>query len=161
MKGEIKNVEVITVKCTTQEEAAAFNYVTYGNKSAAYRYGFNLVDMKPETVWEHASRLFKKPHVRARVEELEKELRDERLTTRLEHLGKLILIRDYNLPDSKLEGYAERDQNVSLKASDQISKMLGFYAPIKTEATDELKLDLSTAEKVKKALEEMKKGDDC
>lgn len=160
MNEEIK-ITLPEKKCDPREESAAQFYATYGNRSKAYRHGFNPVDMKDETVWQTASRVFKRAHVSARVDALRLELEDENLTTRREQLEKLIKIRDYNMPGGVefRDSDFERDQTHSLKAIAQINHVLGYDAPIKIESKD-IVLNLSTKQEFRAALEELQKEDD-
>jgi phage terminase small subunit len=59
-------------KLTEKQEAACQAYIECGgNQSEAYRMVYSTENMKPETVWQEASRLFALPHVAARVIELQ------------------------------------------------------------------------------------------
>lgn len=66
-----KKVSKKNKELTVKEEDAAQAFIENGgNKSAAYRTAFDAEKMADKTVWEAASRLFKKAKVAARVIEL-------------------------------------------------------------------------------------------
>ena len=64
---DVGKIMALTVK---EEEAAQAFIENGGNKSAAYRTAFDAENMADKTIWEEASRIFKKPKVAARVIEL-------------------------------------------------------------------------------------------
>jgi hypothetical protein len=62
------------MKLTIKQEKAAIKYVECGNMSEAYRYAYNTVNMKPETINRCAKELFDKGKITARVEALQARL---------------------------------------------------------------------------------------
>jgi phage terminase small subunit len=81
MTTEIATVE--RIRLTPQQEAFAREYVRLGNASRAYRAAYKLKpDIKPETVWESASRTLANHKVRARVDEIRAKAVDEMIVDR-------------------------------------------------------------------------------
>jgi len=162
-ENETVKITLPEKKCDPMEESAAQFYAMYGNRSKAYRHGYNVVDMLPQSVWSKASVLFKRPHVKARVGELRLELEAENLTTRREQLEILINIRDYNMPQEPKFAWSEfePDQAIALKAVALINQMLGWDAAIKVETKKEVTVDFKTSAEFKAALEAIQKQDDC
>ena len=61
---------------TPKQDKFCREYMKTGNASEAYRNSYNASKMKDATIWNKASDLLKKDEVRARVEELNKEIKD-------------------------------------------------------------------------------------
>lgn len=69
-------------KLTPKEEAIALKYVECHNQSEAYRHAYDVGEnTKPETVWQSACRTLAKPHVAARVFELQQLAQERTLVT--------------------------------------------------------------------------------
>lgn len=80
------------MKLSVKQENFCNYYLECGNASDAYRRSYNSLNMKPETINTKASQLLKKDKIRARVEELQLELKKKTAITKervLEELGKI------------------------------------------------------------------------
>ena len=62
-----------TRQLTPKQELFCIKYVEIGYASEAYRIAYNCENMKPETVWNNASKLLDNTKVAARVAELQAE----------------------------------------------------------------------------------------
>lgn len=72
----------MVAKLTPKEEAIALKYVECHNQSEAYRHAYDVGEnTKPETVWQSACRTLAKPHVAARVYELQQAAAERTLVT--------------------------------------------------------------------------------
>lgn len=77
------------MKLTQKQENFCLKYVETGNASEAYRHSYSAEKMKPETVWNKASRLLDQDKVRARVDELRGMAVSASIMTREEALERL------------------------------------------------------------------------
>ena len=80
------------MKLSVKQENFCNFYLESGNASEAYRRAYNCLKMKPETINSKACQLLKKDKIRARVEELQSELKKKTAITKervLEELGKI------------------------------------------------------------------------
>jgi phage terminase small subunit len=68
-------------KVTAKEEKTLQQFIVCGNQSEAYRKGFKTDNMKPATIHRKAHLLFKKENVRARLEELQNEVKTRNAIT--------------------------------------------------------------------------------
>lgn len=79
-------------KLSVKQELFCQNYIETGNQSQAYRMSYSCSKMKDKTVWEHASRLIADSKVRARVEELQAEMKAKSDITKEKILAELSCI---------------------------------------------------------------------
>lgn len=80
------------MKLSIKQEKFCNFYLESGNASEAYRRSYNCLKMKSETINTKACQLLKKDKIRARVEELQSELKKKTEITKervLEELGKI------------------------------------------------------------------------
>jgi phage terminase small subunit len=66
---------------TPKQENFCLAYMETGNASEAYRRAYGPGNMSDKTIWEKASHMLAKDKVRARVEELQAELRERAMLT--------------------------------------------------------------------------------
>lgn len=126
---------------TLKQEKALQAYLTNGgNKTQAYKSAYNTSKMKEETINKKASELFKKGEVRGRLESLQKEIEDSNKITKDWVLEKAKEMVDRSLtPDAiftkkgAFTGEFKYDSAGVGKGLEIINKMLGYYAPEKTE----------------------------
>lgn len=84
---------------TPKQEKFCQVYVDSDNASYAYRQAYNAENMKPETVWSHASRLLKDGKVWARVEEIRAERAEETKVDRARCEEELMAIATASVTD--------------------------------------------------------------
>lgn len=80
------------MKLSVKQENFCNFYLESGNASEAYRRAYSCLKMKPETINSKACQFLKKDKIRARVEELQSELKKKTAITKervLEELGKI------------------------------------------------------------------------
>ena len=80
------------MKLSVKQENFCNFYLESGNASEAYRRAYSCLKMKPETINTKACQPLKKDKIRARVEELQSELKNKTAITKervLEELGKI------------------------------------------------------------------------
>ncbi len=146
-------------KLTVKQENFCNKYLECGNASEAYRFAYNCLNMKDETITVKASELLKDGKVTVRVKELQDELKEKsdiskeeavRLLTNMVrcnvsdilHIkGTRVTAKDINkLPKEfqsvihsvkKVKGGIEIKLHDKISAIDRLSKMLGWDVPDK------------------------------
>jgi len=109
-------------------EAAVQEYlINGGNKSDAYRKGYNTEKMKDVTINRKAHDLFNLPHVKARIGQHAAKI-EKKFDITKEWIYKELL---WVVENSKLQ--EKIDTSGINKAIDTLNKMQGYYAPTKTE----------------------------
>lgn len=146
---------------TIKEEKAVQSFMIDGNKTDAYKSAYSTDKMKPATINRKAHYLFSKPNVRARIEELRKELAQKNeitLTEIIQELagiikfdvksmydenGNLLAINKMPIQARKM---ISRIENVETKTSCKINKVTLVS---KMEAAEKLMKHLGGYEKDK------------
>lgn len=125
-------------KLTDKQERFAQLIASGMAASAAYRQVYNTAGSKEGSVWTNASKLANDEKVVLRVKELQKECNKLQLRTREQSLKRLIDISEecYKAAKSEKKWTAKNSCfTTALKAEAQISKMCGFDAAEKVDAT--------------------------
>lgn len=153
------------IKLTPKQESFCNYYIETGNASEAYRRAYDTEDMKVETINRNACGLLKNNKIAARIEELQKDVRnssditkeqilfdlkaimDAKITDYLDFDGYNITFKDFSTLTEKqikaIESIKEGKNGIELKLHgkswtiDRICKMLGFDAPVKNVHTGE------------------------
>lgn len=148
---------------TVKQEAFCNYYIETGNASEAYRRAFCCQKMQEKTIWERASVLLAKDKVRARVKELQEELKGKSDLSKERILHELKCIVNAKISDyvelkngvlkfkdfdelteeqiKAIESVKEGRAGIELKLHgkawtiERICKMLGYDAPVKQEIT--------------------------
>ncbi len=129
---------------TPQESRAAALRAQGRSQSDAYRIAFDVKRMKPETVWNKASKLFSRSEVQARVRELLKAARIEDI----ESVG---------------EAFATMQEDMAAARKDGNHNAVAQYTRIKMQAHGALKDNVSMTVEQRATDEELSKaaaGDD-
>ena len=126
---------------TPKQERFCQEYVKTGNKSEAYRLAYDAKNMKPETINEKSVRISKEGKIRARIEELQKEIEKRHNV-------------DIDWCIEKLKAIVEDDEKDRVSAVDKILKYLGGYE--KDNDQKKINIDLSryTDEQIEQKLKE-------
>jgi phage terminase small subunit len=103
---------------TPKEEAFCLKYVELNDGSAAYRASYNVKRSSNETIARHVKRALKKPHIKARIEELRaKVLKRHEITVDrvLRELGRVAFfdIRCIFTDDGNLKGPHDLDDDTA------------------------------------------------
>jgi phage terminase small subunit len=106
-------------KLTVKQEAFCLSYIETGNASEAYRTAYDAENCKPETINSKASLLLGKVEIRARLEEIQKPIRERAEITLESHLERL----------KHLSNMAETAEQYSaaIKAEESRGKASGLY----------------------------------
>lgn len=148
---------------TLKQEAFCNYYIETGNASEAYRRAFCCEKMSEKTIWTKASMLLAKDKVRARVRELQGELKEKsdlskerilrelecileaKITDYIELKGGILTFKDFDkLTDKQvraIESVKEGRSGIEIKLHgkswtiERICKMLGYDAPVKQAIT--------------------------
>ena len=121
---------------TGNEAIAADHYILHGNKSDAYRAGYNASSMKANTVGRRAYEVFKRPRVIAYVEKCRAEVTVKNILTRNEALAILS-----DIARGKLSNYMD--------ATGEISPVKVAEAGYSLEACECLTTDRGNQHKIK------------
>jgi phage terminase small subunit len=150
-------------RLTIKQENFCTKYIETGNASEAYRFAYDCSKMIPETINNKAYILLNKGEIRARVDQLQNELREKSNISKeriLEELKAISFsdIRDYldfngrtirfknfkTLTDTQvkaIESIKKGKNGIELKLHgkswtiERICKMLGYDSPAKNEIT--------------------------
>lgn len=125
------------MKLTPKQESFCLKYLECGNASEAYRYAYDCMKMKAETVNTKASNLLKKDKIRTRVEELQKENREKSKITKERILDELASIAFSSVADMNTTWIERKD-------FDKLTRR--EKAAIKSISTKVLKKNNGTAE---------------
>ena len=109
---------------TPKQEKFCIEYVKTGNKSEAYRLAYDAENMASDTINNKAYALSEKGDIRARIEELKKELEEEELYTLRQSIeADLRLIKRYEDALTTLE---EKDSDErSIEAAQRTIRYIG------------------------------------
>ena len=126
------------------------------DQTSAYREAYNTENMKPETVWNSAYKLMQNGDVTARIKAMQKELQQKSQLTVEKLLQELDEIEE--LAKQPIHGKNQSDYDLTnwIKIKTEKAKLLGLYAPVKTDTkvTDTDKTALTEAyNRLTKALE--------
>lgn len=109
---------------TPKNEKFCQAFILLGDKSAAYREAYSTSRMKPETIHNKAHKLSQKDEVRARIEELQKEIKKKTEYTLDASIQKdLKLIQRYENALDVLEN--PRSGKQKLEAAQRMIKFIG------------------------------------
>jgi hypothetical protein len=139
---------------TMKQENFCREYLLCGNASEAYRRAYNVENMKPETIWNEATKMLKNPVISTRINELKSDLEELLGITKATEIKELIRIKNRCLKPEpkmiwqknehgKMEQVQETDEDGNLvwtfdsaganAAQDKILKAMGYYAPEKSQ----------------------------
>jgi hypothetical protein len=136
---------------TAEEESFANFYVRTLNASRSYRVGFGIKEKQGKgqrakqivALHDKALNILKKPHIKKRIRELRENLEETLMISKITEVQKVIDIRNQALSGfvyafdekgKKIKTQAKIEYGVALDATRQISKMMGYDAPIKLNA---------------------------
>lgn len=114
---------------TPKQEKFCQEYIKLGCKSEAYKASYSTSNMKKSTINRRAVTVADLPHVRARIEQLQSELREE------SDIDRDYILKEYKdlLESCKEEGLdgkgTIKDRTNWAKALSQLTKMLGLDEP--------------------------------
>ncbi len=111
----------IPVKVTPKQELFCQEYLKCGNAAEAYRRSFGTDGMKPESVWQCASRLKNNSKVIARLAQLHEKAVDKTIMSSIDVLKGFTII-------------AQSEKNVGFKL--KALEMLGKYHKLFKDASD-------------------------
>ena len=106
-------------KLTHKQEMFCLAYIETNNASEAYRRAYDSSKMKPESVYESASRLLAGVKIAARLEQLRAPVRDRAQITLESHLERL---NHLSLMAEQAEQYS-----AAIKAEESRGKVAGLY----------------------------------
>ena len=106
-------------KLTHKQEMFCLAYIETGNASEAYRRAYDSSKMKPESVYESASRLLADVKITARLAQLRAPVRDRAQITLESHLERL---NHLSLMAEQAEQYS-----AAIKAEESRGKVAGLY----------------------------------
>lgn len=112
---------------TPKQEGFCRDYIETGNATEAYRRNYDCSKMKAESIGRKAKELYDNVKITARIRELQKELNEESKYRKLDLLDHLSKVKDEAIT-------VRRDYTASINAVKQMSKMLGYDAPVQIEA---------------------------
>jgi phage terminase small subunit len=130
------------MKITPKQEKFCIEYLKTGNKSEAYRLAYNAENMSDETIHNKAYALSDKSKVRARIEEIQKEVNEKELYTIEQSIKRdLRLLERYENALSVLENKDSKDKEITAaertikfigstgynSVQDRLSEQHGFY----------------------------------
>ena len=106
-------------KLTAKQEAFCVAYIETGNASEAYRLSYDAENCKPETVNSKASILLARVDIRARLEEIQKPVRERAEISLESHLNRLKHLSDM--------AEAAEQYSSAIKAEESRGKASGLY----------------------------------
>jgi len=120
---------------TPKQEKFCQEYIKCGNASESYRKAYNTRNMKPETINRKAKDLIDHGNIRARLEELNSEIKNKNIAEAQEiqeFLTKLIRGQDVEEVPMSLDGrfYMARKKVTPkdrIKACEMLAKMIGAF----------------------------------
>jgi hypothetical protein len=116
-------------KLTAKQDKFARLVAEGKTQADAYREAYNASNMKPETIHKRASELFLDGVVAGRIDELKKEF-----TKKLDIVSTITVERQIKYTQKAIQECLKTgDFNNYLKAMDMQNKLIGLYAPTKTE----------------------------
>lgn len=116
-------------KLTAKQDKFARLVAEGKDQSTAYREAYNTSKMKPETVTNEAYKLMQNHDITARIAELKKEF-----TKNLDIISTITVERQIKYTQKAIQECLKlRDFNNYLKAMDMQNKLIGLYAPTKTD----------------------------
>jgi hypothetical protein len=119
-------------KLTAKQDKFARLVAEGKTQADAYRLAYNSAKMKSETVQNSAYKLMQNGDVTARVDELKKEF-----TKKLDIVSTITVERQIKYTQIAIKKCLELgDFNNYLKAMDMQNKLIGLYAPTKTDNTN-------------------------
>lgn len=120
----------MTKNLTSKQEAFAQAVASGKSQADSYRIAYDAANMKPETIQSKASILMKKGMVRARVDELQKQISEKCLWSR----------EDSVLALREIAGDTEARANEKVAAIKELNAMHGFNAPVKLDVAGAISL---------------------
>lgn len=116
-------------KLTAKQDKFARLVAEGKTQAEAYREAYNASNMKPETIQKRASELALDGVVTGRIDELKKEF-----TKKLDIVSTITVERQIKYTQKAIqECLKSGDFNNYLKAMDMQNKLIGLYAPTKTD----------------------------
>jgi hypothetical protein len=134
-------------KLTCAEENFAQFYAMEGKPSAAYRYAYDTHNCTSGTVATNAQKVLNRPHVAARIYELQCTVRDEpfkvALQKKIMYLMKVIETGSQRVPNKFKDGVAEMvDSKAVISAIAELNKMDGDLATQKKHVTGAIGINI-------------------
>lgn len=120
--------------CTAKQEKFAQNIVSGMTQADAYRNAYDCAGMNDNSIYVTACRLLDNSKVALRIKELRQELSLEHRISRERQLKVLqsIIDANYSKTAQGLQLTDKESRNLMLAIQEQ-NKLLGLYAPVKTE----------------------------
>jgi hypothetical protein len=116
-------------KLTAKQDKFARLVAEGKTQADAYREAYNALKMADKTVWERASFEASKDKVKTRIDELKKEF-----TKKLDIVSTITVERQIKYTQKVIQECLKTgDFNNSLKAMDMQNRLIGLYAPTKTD----------------------------
>lgn len=110
-------------------------------QTEAYRLSYNCENMKPETVNNNGYILMQKSEIKARIKELQEELKEKTKITVEKMIEELKEIEE--LARQPIHGRDKNNYDLTnwIKVKQEINKLVGLYAPTKTEIIERITID--------------------
>ena len=116
-------------KLTAKQDKFARLIAEGRTQADAYREAYNSAKMKPETIQNSAYKLMQNGELTARIDELKKEF-----TKKLDIVSTITVERQIKYTQKVIQECLKTgDFNNSLKAMDMQNRLIGLYAPTKTD----------------------------
>ena len=128
-------------KLTAKQDKFARLVAEGKTQADAYREAYNSAKMKPETIQNSAYKLMQNGEITARIEEYKKQF-----TKNLDLTSQITVERQLKYTQKAIqECLKSGDFNNYLKAMDMQNKLIGLYAPTKTDNKTEISGELNPA----------------
>lgn len=122
-------------KLTQKQENFCLKLMECGSQSEAYRYAYDAENMAQKTIWERASVLASKDKVKARINELRSKQEEIALYT-IEDKKRLLW-------EMINEARSKEDYNAAKGCLNELNKMDGDHAPVKSESKEDIAMDIN------------------